>query len=107
MGVTAKRTPAIFATFAAISLTSASGSSATCSSTRRSTSAPSQSAVRLAGARHLAAVRRSVPRLDQLFLTRFPLFQVWQPASELELQGIDLEQRYATGDLGGADSRPE
>ena len=25
------------------------------------------------------------------FLTRFPLFQVWQPASELELQGIDIE----------------
>jgi hypothetical protein len=22
------------------------------------------------------------------FLTRFPLFQVWQPASELELEGI-------------------
>ena len=41
------------------------------------------------------------------FLTRFPLFQTWQPASELELQGIAVEQRYATGDLGGPDSRPE
>jgi hypothetical protein len=42
------------------------------------------------------------------FLTRFPLFQLWQPLSEVELQGIRLtEERYATGDLGGAGSRPD
>jgi hypothetical protein len=42
------------------------------------------------------------------FLTRVPLFQLWQPASEIELQGIHLEEeRYATGDLGGIDSRPD
>jgi hypothetical protein len=37
-----------------------------------------------------------------------PLFQIWQPASEIELQGLGLEdERYATGDLGGAGSRPD
>jgi hypothetical protein len=42
------------------------------------------------------------------FLARVPLFQIWQPASEIELQGIRLEdERYATGDLGGAGSRPD
>jgi hypothetical protein len=42
------------------------------------------------------------------FLTRVPLFQVWQPLSELELQGIPIEEeRRATGDLGGVGSRPE
>lgn len=42
------------------------------------------------------------------FLTRVPLFQIWQPAGELELQGLQIEEeRYATGDLGGAGSRPE
>jgi hypothetical protein len=42
------------------------------------------------------------------FFTRVPLFQVWQPYSELELQGISLEaERRATGDLGGVGSRPE
>jgi hypothetical protein len=42
------------------------------------------------------------------FLTRVPLFQIWQPLSELELQGIPIEEeRRATGDLGGVGSRPE
>jgi hypothetical protein len=42
------------------------------------------------------------------FLTRVPLFQVWQPLGELELQGIPIgEERRATGDLGGVGSRPE
>ncbi|MGH7448158.1 MAG: hypothetical protein ACRELT_11390 [Longimicrobiales bacterium] len=41
------------------------------------------------------------------FLTKFPLFQIWQPASEVELQGLVMEQRYATGDPGGPGSRPE
>jgi hypothetical protein len=42
------------------------------------------------------------------FLTRVPLFQLWQPLTEIELQGIVVEgERYATGDLGGVGSRPE
>jgi hypothetical protein len=42
------------------------------------------------------------------FLTRVPLFQMWQPLGELELQGIPIEEeRRATGDLGGVGSRPE
>jgi hypothetical protein len=42
------------------------------------------------------------------FLTRVPLFQLWQPLTEIELQGIRLEaERFATGDLGGAGSRPD
>jgi hypothetical protein len=37
-----------------------------------------------------------------------PLFQMWQPLGELELQGIPIEEeRRATGDLGGVGSRPE
>jgi hypothetical protein len=39
------------------------------------------------------------------FLTRVPLFQIWQPLSEIELGGIH-EEREATGDLGGEVSRP-
>jgi hypothetical protein len=42
------------------------------------------------------------------FLLRVPLFQVWQPLSEVELRGLHIEEeRRLTGDLGGADSRPE
>jgi hypothetical protein len=42
------------------------------------------------------------------FLTHVPLFQLWQPASEIELQGLHIEdERYASGDLGGVGSRPE
>jgi hypothetical protein len=39
------------------------------------------------------------------FLTRVPLFQLWQPLSEIELAGIQGE-REATGDLGGEVARP-
>ena len=106
MGVTAKRTPAIFVTFASISLLGLWLE-------RYLLIYPSL----WIGAEELPFGWQE-PGLLLLFtglflasiswfLTRFPLFQVWQPASELELQGIDVEQRYATGDLGGADSRPE
>jgi hypothetical protein len=87
MGVTAKRTPAIFVTFACISLFG------------------------LWLERYLLIYPSLWIGTDKLpfgwqevglmlffaglflasigwFLTRFPLFQIWQPASELELEGI-------------------
>lgn len=42
------------------------------------------------------------------FLLRVPIFQMWQPLSEIELQGLHVEEeRSMTGDLGGVGSRPE
>jgi hypothetical protein len=42
------------------------------------------------------------------FLTRVPLFQVWQPPARSSCRAFPLEEeRRATGDLGGVDSRPD
>jgi hypothetical protein len=115
MGVTPKRTPAIYATFAAISLTGLWLE-------RYMLVYPSL----YIGAETLPLGWQEVGLLllfaglflgaISFFLTRFPLFQIWQPASEIELQGLEVaapgepagtSERYRTGDLGGAGSRPE
>jgi hypothetical protein len=103
MGVTPKRTPAVFATFAVISLFG------------------------LWLERYLIVYpslyigTQELPLLWQeplillffaglylaavaFFLTRVPLFQIWQPLTELELRGIH-EERDHTGDLGTEVSR--
>lgn len=105
MGVTAKRTPAIFVTFASISLLGLwleryllVYPSLWLDAEDLPFGWQEPGVMLLFAGLFLASLA--------WFLTRFPLFQVWQPASELELQGIDVE-RYATGDLGGADSRPD
>jgi len=108
IGVTAKRTPAIYATFASISLFGLWME-------RYLLTYPSfyigakdipfswiePGMALLFGGLLLAAL--------SWFLTRMPMFQVWQPAGELELQGVQVVQgqRYAAGDLGGAGSRPD
>jgi hypothetical protein len=62
----------------------------------------------VAGARLLLPFAALYLAAIAFFLTRVPLFQLWQPLTEIELQGIHLEEeRYATGDLGGVDSRPD
>ncbi|MBR9988926.1 MAG: hypothetical protein KFH98_04175 [Gemmatimonadetes bacterium] len=107
MGVTAKRTPAIFVTFASISLFGLwleryllIYPSLWIGAEELPFGWQEPGVFLLFAGLFLAAI--------SWFLTRFPLFQVWQPASELELQGIDIEkERYATGDLGGVGSRPE
>jgi hypothetical protein len=104
MGVAAKRTPAVFATFAGISL------------------------LGLWLERYLIVYPSLYIGTDLLpmswqeplillffvglylasisfFLTRMPLFQIWQPLGELELAGIE-EERQATGDLGSEVMRP-
>ncbi|HEX6134073.1 MAG TPA: hypothetical protein VFZ24_08915, partial [Longimicrobiales bacterium] len=98
MGVTAKRTPAIFVVFASISLFG------------------------LWLERYLLIYPSHYMAADALpfgwqeigllllfaglllsalgwFLTRFPLFQVWQPATELELQGVNLELSQEVADI--------
>jgi hypothetical protein len=106
MGVTAKRTPGIFVLFASISLTGLwlerymlVYPSLWIGTDTLPFSWQEPGIALLFAGLMLAALG--------WFLTRFPLFQVWQPASELELQGIAVDERYTTGDLGGADSRPE
>lgn len=115
MSVAAKRTPAVYAIFAGISLTGLWLE-------RYMLTYPSLhigaetlpfgwqeiGVLLLFGGLFLGAI--------SWFLTRVPLFQVWQPHSEIELQGLEMpvtgqpgaaSERYSTGDLGGADSRPE
>lgn len=109
MGVTAKRTPAIFATFAAISLTGLwleryllVYPSLWLDAGTLPFGWQEPALLVLFAGLLLAALG--------FFLTRFPTFQVWQPLSEIELEGVPMSlggERYATGDLGGADSRPE
>ncbi|CAN5654901.1 hypothetical protein BH23GEM10_BH23GEM10_00600 [soil metagenome] len=115
MGVTPKRVPAIFATFAGISLTGLwlerymlTYPSLYIGAETLPFSWQEPGVMLLFAGLFLGAI--------SLFLTRFPLFQIWQPLSELELQGIaapetrsqeGTSERYMTGDLGGADSRPE
>jgi len=97
MGVTAKRTPALFATFASISLFG------------------------LWIERYLLIYPSYYMSADTLpfgwqeigtlllfaglllasigwFLTRFPLFQVWQPESEIELEGLHVEMGASSED---------
>lgn len=107
MGVTAKRTPAIFATFASISLLGLwlerwliVYPSLWIGTETLPLSWQEPALLLFFAGLYLAAIT--------FFLTRVPTFQVWQPASEIELQGIPLEEeRGLTGDLGGAGSRPE
>jgi hypothetical protein len=107
MGVTPKRTPAIFATFAVISLFGlwlerylAVYPSLYIGTEALPMSWQEPALLLFFAGLYLASVA--------FFLTRVPVFQMWQPASEIELQGIPLEEeRRATGDLGGVGSRPE
>jgi hypothetical protein len=107
MGVAAKRTPQIYATFASISLFGLWME-------RYLLTYPSN----YIGAHDLpfSWVEPGVAALFAglllaslaWFLTRVPMFQVWQPLGELELQGVEVVegQRYAAGDLGGARQHP-
>jgi hypothetical protein len=107
MGVTAKRTPAIFATFACLSLLGLWFErwlivypSLWIGADVLPLSWQEPGLLLLFAGLYLAAVT--------FFLTRVPTFQVWQPLGEMELQGIALEEeRGLTGDLGGVESRPE
>ncbi|HEX2167481.1 MAG TPA: hypothetical protein VHG09_09655 [Longimicrobiales bacterium] len=106
MGVTAKRTPAIFVTFASISLLGLwleryllVYPSLWIGTEDLPFGWQEPGVMLLFAGLFLASIG--------WFLTRFPLFQVWQPASELELQGVDIEERYETGHIGGPGSRPE
>jgi hypothetical protein len=107
LGVMSKRTPVIFATFASISLFGLwleryliVYPSLWIGTDVLPLSWQEPGLLLLFAGLYLASI--------SFFLTRVPLFQIWQPLSELELQGIPLEEeRRATGDLGGVGSRPE
>jgi hypothetical protein len=107
IGVTPKRTPSIFATFAGISLLGLwleryliVYPSLWIGTDALPLSWPEPGLLLLFAGLYLAAIT--------FFLTRVPTFQIWQPLSELELHGIAIEEeRRLTGDLGGADSVPE
>jgi hypothetical protein len=107
IGVTAKRTPAIFATFAGISLFGLwlerwllVYPSLWIGAESLPLSWQEPGLLLLFAGLYLGAIT--------FFLTRVPTFQIWQPLSELELHGIAVEEeRRLTGDLGGAGSRPE
>jgi hypothetical protein len=107
LSVAAKRTPAIFQTFAVISLLGLwlerwllVYPSLWIGAETLPLSWQEPALLLPFAALYLAAIA--------FFLTRVPLFQLWQPLTEIELQGIHLEEeRYATGDLGGVDSRPD
>jgi Ni/Fe-hydrogenase subunit HybB-like protein len=109
ISVTAKRTPAIFATFASISLFGLwleryllTYPSFYIGAERLPLSWQEPFVALLFAGLYLAAIA--------FFLTRVPLFHLWQPPTELELQGIEVsleEERYHTGDLGGAGSVPD
>jgi hypothetical protein len=98
LSVAAKRTPAIYATFACISLLGLWLE-------RWLLTYPSN----YLGAEHLPLGWQE-PGVLLLFvglflaaigwfLTRFPLFQVWQPFSEIELQGVHMEMAQETADI--------
>lgn len=104
MGVMAKRTPVVFGTFAVISLLGLwleryliVYPSLWIGTDLLPLSWQEPGILLFFAGLYLAAV--------SWFLTRFPLFQVWQPLSELELAGLQVEQE-TTGDLGGEVSRP-
>jgi hypothetical protein len=107
MGVTPKRTPAIFAGFAIVSLFGLwlerylmVYPSLWIGTDALPLSWQEPALLLFFAGLYLASIA--------FFLTRVPLFQIWQQYSEVELQGIPLEaERSATGDLGGAGSRPE
>jgi hypothetical protein len=107
MGVTPKRTPALFAGFAIISLFGLwleryllVYPSLWIGTDTLPLSWPEVTLLLFFAGLYLASIA--------YFFTRVPLFQIWQPHSEIELQGISLEsERSATGDLGGVGSRPE
>jgi hypothetical protein len=98
MGVAAKKTPAVFATFATISLTGLWLE-------RYMLVYPSL----YIGAESLPFGWQEIGLLllfaglfhgsIAFFLTRFPLFQVWQPLSEIELQGVHTELAQDTADI--------
>jgi hypothetical protein len=101
MGVTAKRTPAIYATFATISLFGLwleryllVYPSLWIGADTLPFSWQEPGLFLLFAGLFLASI--------SFFLTRFPLFQVWQPLSELELKGIEVPEREIT-----SGSRPQ
>jgi hypothetical protein len=104
MGVTAKRAPAVFGTFAVISLIGLWFE-------RYLSVYPSlwigTDALPLAWQEPGMLLFFAGIYLASLawFLTRVPLFQIWQPLGELELRGIH-EDRAATGDRDSEVTRP-
>jgi hypothetical protein len=106
LGVAPKRTPAIFATFASISLLGLWLERylivypSLWIDTQRLPLSWQEPAMLLPFAGlYLASL--------SFFLLRVPLFQMWQPLSEIELQGMRVEEdRALVGDLGGVESRP-
>lgn len=103
MGVTAKRTPAIYATFAIISLFGLwleryllVYPSLWIGAETLPFSWQEPGLFLLFAGLFLASI--------SFFLTRFPLFQVWQPLSELELKGIEVPEREITS---GSRPQPE
>ncbi|HSJ26028.1 MAG TPA: hypothetical protein VK929_15225 [Longimicrobiales bacterium] len=104
MGVAAKRTPAVFATLAIISLFGLwleryllVYPSLWIDTETLPLSWQEPGLLLLFAGLYLSSIA--------FFLTRFPLFQIWQPLGELELAGIQ-EDREETGDLGGDVMRP-
>jgi hypothetical protein len=98
MGVTAKRTPALFATFATISLFGLwlerwllVYPSLYVGADRLPFSWYEPAMLLLFAGLYLAAIA--------FFLTRVPLFQLWQPLSELELQGVNVEMGQEVADI--------
>jgi hypothetical protein len=107
LGVRPKRTPALFATFAVISLVGLwleryliVYPSLWIGADRLPFSWQEPALLLLFAGLYLASL--------SYFLLRVPLFQLWQPLSEVELQGVHVEEeRSMAGDLGGVGSRPE
>jgi hypothetical protein len=101
MGVTAKRTPAVFATFAIISLFGlwlerylVIYPSLWIGTEVLPLSWQEPALLLFFAGLYLASI--------SFFFTRVPLFQMWQPFSEVELQGVQLDQeRREVRDVGG------
>jgi hypothetical protein len=98
MGATPKRTPALFATFAAISLTGLwleryllVYPSLYIGADRLPLSWYEPAMLLFFAGLYLASLA--------FFLTRVPLFQLWLPVSELELQGLNVELSHEVADI--------
>jgi Ni/Fe-hydrogenase subunit HybB-like protein len=98
MGVTAKRTPVLFATFASISLIGIwieryllVYPSLHIGTERLPLGWQEPALLLLFAGLYLGAIA--------VFLTRVPLFQLWQPPTEIELQGVHMEMAADVADI--------
>ena len=98
MGVTAKRTPVVFATFASISLIGLwleryllVYPSLHVGAESLPLSWYEPGALLLFAGLYIGALA--------FFLTRVPTFQLWQPLSEIELQGVPVEMSQEVADI--------